>query len=96
MLFNSLVFIAGFLPVVLAGFLLLAAGELRRPAMVWLVLASLLFYGWWDYRNLFIILPSIIGNYAFGWAIGALRPASPQHAKTLLVLGIAGNLGAIG
>ena len=96
MLFNSLVFIAGFLPVVLAGFLLLAAGGLRRPAMVWLVLASLFFYGWWDYRNLFIILPSIIGNYAFGWAIGALRPASPQRAKALLVLGIAGNLAAIG
>jgi alginate O-acetyltransferase complex protein AlgI len=96
MLFNSLVFIAGFLPIVLAGFFVFAASGARRPAMVWLVVASLFFYGWWDYRNLFIIVPSILGNYVFGWAIGAGRRAAPRRARALLALGIAGNLAAIG
>jgi len=43
MLFNSTVFIAGFLPLVLLGFILL--GGRQRLAAVWLTLASLVFYG---------------------------------------------------
>ena len=46
MLFNSMVFIAGFLPVVLLGFILLAGSGRQRYAAIWLTLASLVFYGW--------------------------------------------------
>jgi alginate O-acetyltransferase complex protein AlgI len=96
MLFNSLVFIAGFLPIVLAGFFALAARRARWLPMAWLVAGSLFFYSWWDWRNLFIIVPSILGNYGLGWAIGAARDVSPRRARALLVLGIAANLAAIG
>ncbi|RYZ76479.1 MAG: MBOAT family protein, partial [Proteobacteria bacterium] len=51
MLFNSIVFIAGFLPVVLLGFFLLAGTGRKRLAAIWLTLASLVFYGWWNPAN---------------------------------------------
>ena len=41
MLFNSAVFIAGFLPAVLIGFLLLAGTGRARLAAVWLTVSSL-------------------------------------------------------
>jgi alginate O-acetyltransferase complex protein AlgI len=96
MLFNSLVFIVGFLPVALAGFYLLSATRATRAAMAWLVAASLFFYGWWEYRNLAIIVPSVLGNYAVGWAIGKARGAGWLRAGWLIAaLGVAGNLAAI-
>ena len=70
MLFNSVEFITGFLPVALLGFVVLAAARPGWLPISWLVAASLFFYGWWDYHNLFIIVPSIALNYAAGWAIG--------------------------
>jgi len=97
MLFNSLAFIAGFLPVALAGFFVLAASPAKRLAMGWLVAASLVFYGWWDYRNLAIIVPSILGNYAVGWAIGAARASGRRRPAGLIAAaGIGANLAAIG
>jgi hypothetical protein len=69
MLFNSIEFITVFLPVAVAGFFLLAARRATSLPMAWLVLASLVFYSWWDYRNLFVIVPSVVGNYLLGWAI---------------------------
>jgi len=47
MLFNSYEFLFAFLPLVLAVYYLLRA---NRARLVFLTLASYLFYGWWDYR----------------------------------------------
>ena len=62
MLFNSYEFLFIFFPVTLVGFYLLGALS-RTSAILWLILLSILFYGWWRPVNVLIIGPSIIINY---------------------------------
>ena len=58
MLFNSLPYILGFLPLTLIGWFVLARLS-PRGGRLWLAAASLLFYGWWDWRYLALLLGSI-------------------------------------
>ncbi len=89
MLFNSYGFILLFLPITLLGFFWI--GRLgHRPAMAWLVAASLFFYGWWNPAYLGLLVASILFNYAIGTALSA-RPN-----RLLLGGGIAFNLGLLG
>jgi D-alanyl-lipoteichoic acid acyltransferase DltB (MBOAT superfamily) len=90
MLFNSAVFIFAFLPLTLAGFFVLGMNGRHRAAVVWLCLASLVFYSWWSIANLPILLVSITVNFLIGRAI------SRHRAKALLVVGIAFNLVLLG
>ncbi|MFC7607590.1 MBOAT family O-acyltransferase [Teichococcus aestuarii] len=90
MLFNSAVFIAGFLPVVLLGFFLFAGTGRQRLAGLWLTLASLVFYGWWDPHYVPLLLASMTANYCLG---GYLLK---HPSRAVLVLGIAGNLLLLG
>ena len=62
MLFNSHEFLFIFLPATLLGFYLIGRVS-RQTAILWLILTSLLFYGWWRPLNILIIGPSIIINY---------------------------------
>ncbi len=97
MLFNSTVFILGFLPVALAGFFVIAALSRRSAAIFWLVATSLFFYSWWDFRNLFVIVPSVALNYLLGKCIGEARAANATGlARALTALGIGLGLCAIG
>jgi alginate O-acetyltransferase complex protein AlgI len=90
MLFNSAIFIAGFLPVVLLGFYLFAGTGRQRLAVIWLTCASLVFYGWWNPLNLPLLLGSIAFNFLLG---GYLR----GHRSTpVLVMGIAANIALLG
>jgi len=97
MLFNSYEFLFVFLPVTLAVFFLLAATGNRALPIVWLVLASLFFYGWWNPAFLGLIGFSVAFNYLLGLRLtherssGGWRPIS-----TTLVCGIAVNLGLLG
>lgn len=94
MLFNSYVFVAGFLPLAFCGFWA-ACRFGPRIAAGWLLAASLLFYGWWNPAFLVLLLASIAGNYALATLI--LRASQrPRLQTTFLVSGIAGNLGALG
>ena len=93
MLFNSLTFILGFLPIVLIGFF--ACGKLgyKRIAIFILVFASLVFYSWWNPSYLSLILISIIFNYAVGDRLGNLDTNKAiRQKKFLLVIGIVSNL----
>jgi D-alanyl-lipoteichoic acid acyltransferase DltB (MBOAT superfamily) len=91
-LFNSFAFIGLFLPVTLLGFFLIARRSTRLAAL-WLGLASLFFYGWWDARYVGLLLASITGNYLVGRAILRARECGAREAsKAWLVLGIAANL----
>ncbi len=92
MLFNSIDF-AIFLPVV---FLLywFAFGKSYRAQNVLIVLASYLFYGWWDWRFLGLILFSTIVDYTIGRNLE--REDSDSKRKTLLWISIIVNLGLLG
>ncbi|MDD1640114.1 MAG: MBOAT family protein, partial [Methylococcaceae bacterium] len=68
MLFNSHVFIFGFLPIVFFGFYGIARYSYNLAAL-WLTAASLFFYGWWDARFVGLLLGSIGFNYAAGYLI---------------------------
>ena len=100
MLFNSYPFVFGFLPIVLLGFATLAHSDLYRAAAVWLILASLFFYGWWDWRYLFLFGFSIGFNYLWSLLLiprGATSPTKPTLSpRLLLAAGIAVNLALLG
>ncbi|MCL6749543.1 MBOAT family protein [Nostoc sp. CCCryo 231-06] len=91
MLFNSLEFIFIFLPITLFIFFFLGKYGYHRLAITWLVTASLFFYGWWNPRYLLLLLVSIGLNFFIGYTLNQ-ELNSPVRKKTLLILGITGNL----
>ena len=95
MLFNSVVFVFFFLPAALVIFYLIGNTGRRRLAISWLVVASLFFYGWWNPANLWILVPSVVGNFVVGTWLSRMADDGPRR-RLLLALGIAGNLGALG
>jgi D-alanyl-lipoteichoic acid acyltransferase DltB (MBOAT superfamily) len=90
MLFNSVVFIAGFLPVVLLGFILLAGTGRQRYAAIWLTLASLVFYGWWNPAYVPLLVGSMVVNYLIGGYL--LR----RPSRSVLLLGVIANVALLG
>jgi alginate O-acetyltransferase complex protein AlgI len=84
LLFNSRLFILGFLPLALGGFLLL--GRRREDALCWLLGCSLVFYAWWKPPMLVLLLVSIGVNYAL---------AGRVRRKSWLVAGLVFNLGLL-
>jgi alginate O-acetyltransferase complex protein AlgI len=94
MLFNSYVFIFGYLPVTLVGFFLLAQSS-HRLAALWLAAASLFFYGWWNPEFVLLLMTSITANYSFGYTIGHSRVKSERIAKIVLATSVVVNLGVL-
>lgn len=92
MVFNSFSFIALFLPVTLCGYYYFSRKSLQFAA-VWLVLASFIFYGSWDYRFIPILLASILVNY---FACKRLISAPPQNRRRWLTTSITFNLLLLG
>lgn len=66
MLFNSYEFIFIYLPVVLVVYFFLGRKHSPAAATVWMGLASLAFYGYWDVRYVPLLLTSIVFNYSMG------------------------------
>jgi alginate O-acetyltransferase complex protein AlgI len=97
MLFNSQVFLFVFLPATLLGFYLL--GRLsRQAAILWLILTSLVFYGWWRPLNILIIGPSIIVNYFLASYLLRLsqRGDQPGLSRAVLLAGVLFNVAFLG
>ena len=97
MLFNSYTFIFMFLPVTVFLFHAVRQRGYTRGAFFILVLASLIFYGWWSPRYLLLLSALILIN--FGIAKGALASRNrgeEEICKRLCVLGIVVNLAALG
>jgi D-alanyl-lipoteichoic acid acyltransferase DltB (MBOAT superfamily) len=94
MLFNSYPFIFIFLPLALAGYFI--AGRLGRLApVVWLALASLVFYSFSNWQFVLLLLGSIAFNYLIGWLLISRRlRAGPRFA--VLAAGVTGDLFALG
>jgi alginate O-acetyltransferase complex protein AlgI len=99
LLFNSYEFIFVFLPLVVLTFAVLAKWSARSAIVRFLVLASLAFYGWWNWRYLWLIGFSILFNYSWAGLLSTREPSdstTPRAAaRTLLGLGIGVNLGLL-
>src|SRR5271157_1804954 len=93
MLFNSEEFLFVFLPATLIGFYFLGTIH-RQWAILWLIMISLVFYGWWRPINILIIGPSIIINYALASILLRLNQdeGSRGPSRAVLLLGIAFNV----
>ncbi len=95
MLFTTTAFICYFLPLVWAGFF--AIGRVsHRGAALWLLAASLFFYGFWMPLYTLLLLASVLGNYWLGWRIGVAVDADvtgrKQDARRWLVVAVTINL----
>ena len=97
MLFNSHEFLFVFLPATLLGFYLIGRRS-RQWAILWLILTSLIFYGWWRPLNILIIGPSIIINYLLASYLLRLsqRGGQPLLSRTVLLVGILFNVAFLG
>src|SRR5438045_336090 len=93
MLFNSFGFIFVFLPAALLGYYCLGLFK-HRIAAVWLCIASLVFYGWWNSALLAILVGSAVFNYSVGLSLLALA-STPWWQTAVLVGGISANLGLL-
>ena len=89
MLFPSFTFILFFLPVTLALYYLFGAKN-RTAAHIWLVLASFVFYSWFNYSYFLILLGSILGNYF----LSSLLWRKPS--KIVFILGVLANICLLG
>ena len=92
MLFNSVEFFL-FLPVV---FLLywLIGGKRIKTQNVLIVISSYIFYGWWDWRFLFLILFSSLVDFSVGLLLNKTKKSYDR--KVLLWVSICINLGFLG
>lgn len=86
MLFNSIEFIVGFLPIIILIYLSLEHIRHAITNILWLFIASLFFYAYWNWYYLFLLIASLLINFAFAEHI-ALR-----RSRLLTVIGIGFNL----
>jgi len=89
LLFNSFAFVLIFLPATLAGFFLIGRHNTKLAAL-FLAMASLVFYSYWDRRYLLLLLLSATFNYSAGYAIG--HTISQNRKWLIAALGIGGDL----
>ncbi len=94
MLFNSYLYILLFVPVTAAVYYAAASLRDRRIAILWLVLASLFYYGWWNPVYLLLIIGSSLFNFALGGLLA--RKLSASARLVLLVAGVLVNLLLLG
>jgi len=92
MLFNSFDFLI-FLPIVLLVYWLLGAKNIKLQNALLLV-ASYVFYGWWDWRFLSLILASTVVDYVVGIKIDGTE--INKIKKRWLFLSVLCNLGLLG
>jgi alginate O-acetyltransferase complex protein AlgI len=96
MLFNSYIFIFVFLPITFLG-MLWAARHTQQSAVLWLGLASLVFYAAWNPIFVGLLLATIFFNYAIAKKIDSLRIEKKIEACNALLIGaICMNLFVLG
>ena len=90
MVFTSHIFLFYFLPAVLAAYYLLPRGR-----NFLLLLASYVFYGWWNPWFILLMLFATAVNYAGGCVIAA-EGASQRRRRAALVLSVTVSLSTLG
>ncbi len=92
MLFNSIEFLL-FLPTVFFLYWFVFKNQMRAQNVLLLV-ASYIFYGWWDWRFLSLIIASTFLDYFVAIQLG--KTAISKKRKFLLGISLVGNLGMLG
>jgi alginate O-acetyltransferase complex protein AlgI len=92
MLFNSIEF-AIFIPIVFILYWFVTKRNLKLQNLL-LVVASYVFYGWWDWRFLSLIVFSSLVDYLVG--VGLSKTDQAQKRKSLLLISVFVNLGFLG
>jgi alginate O-acetyltransferase complex protein AlgI len=92
MLFPTITFAVFFLLVFVGNWLLMPRQKAWKPFML---IVSLVFYGWWDWRFILLLALSAVANQFFALWIAGLRPRSTA-AKWALAAAVAANLGVLG
>lgn len=98
MLFNSFEFVFLFLPITIGLFFCLVRlknSNAHTLGIAWLVLASLFFYSWWNPKNLWLIIFSVVFNYCVSFALNHGK-ASKGSRKLLFGFGVLINLILLG
>jgi alginate O-acetyltransferase complex protein AlgI len=90
MLFNSFIFLFGFLPCTLLGWWLLPRRTLR---LAFLTGASWFFYAWWDWRYLPVLIGATSVDYVAGLWIS--RTEDEARRRLLLAVSLSTNLGIL-
>lgn len=90
MLFNSGIFLLAFLPATLLGYYALGMRGLRRGALAFLTIMSIVFYGWWNPIHVPLLIASMGANYLLGrWL--SLRPS-----QIVFLVGVSSNILLLG
>jgi alginate O-acetyltransferase complex protein AlgI len=92
MLFNSIAFLI-FLPIVFAAYWLIVPGRKQWQNSI-LLAASYVFYGWWDWRFLFLLVFSTGLDFFTGMKIHEAK--SDLNRKVWLWISVCANLGFLG
>ena len=90
MYFNSYIFIFLFVPVTLLGYYILNHYKKYRPALCWVVFASLVFYSWADLPLFFLISASVAGNHLMSFLM-----KKTGRKKLFGIIGIIYDLGLL-
>jgi alginate O-acetyltransferase complex protein AlgI len=91
MLFPTVTFAVFFLVVLPLSWVLMPTQRVWRA---FILVASYVFYGWWDWRFVFLLAASTVGNHLVAVAIHRTR--EPRRRKALLAVGVAFDLGLLG
>ncbi len=91
MLFNSIDF-ALFLPIVFLLYWVIPKGLIKTQNLL-LIIASYVFYGWWDWRFLLLILFSTMVDYTIGILLS--KEDNSTKRKALLATSILVNIGIL-
>ena len=96
MLFNSFPFIFAFLPITLIGYELLRRRGLRRATHIWLIVASCVFYAYWNAAFLALLFVSIVVNFGIGRKLQTIARERGTPSRALLIVGLVWNLSLLG
>lgn len=101
MLFNSPIYIFLFLPLVFFVYFTLNQWKFIIIGKVWLVSASLFFYGYWNPSYLLLIIASMLFNYAIGRILHRTKTAEESKNRrfsrlSVLIIGLLFNLSLLG
>ena len=96
MIFHSLEFLLIYLPITLPLFFFVNRFHPKAGAL-FIFLASLFFYGWWNPKYTLLLLFSIMINFFIGMTIIKARKAlSATNTKYILFIGVSFNLVVLG